>query len=99
MFDLPAVGDGCWHDHEPLIVRAVEDGFPAIVHLEQDSERAADVRARLPDGYWISGGRSNQDGRWHLFLLSKGVDHPVGAFLSQSLERALEDAITTANDR
>jgi hypothetical protein len=97
MYALPAPGDRYWHGHEPLRVREVsEDSNPRRMHVVHDHEWAEEVRAALPAGYTIHGGRDQDDGRWHFMAIAPPNDRPLGPVFADELDQALAEAIANA---
>jgi len=99
MYDLPPVGSRYWLDGEPLSVREVDaSSDPVVVHLEHDEAFADEVRAVIADGYWLHGGRSSDDGRWHFYGVVDGRER-FGPWFGDTLDEALGQAIAEVNAR
>jgi hypothetical protein len=99
MFDLPSVGSRYWSVGEPFVVREVDESTdPTTVHLEHDDAFADEVRAAMPAGHWLDGGRSSSDGRWHFTVVPES-GRPFGLWFGDTLDDALGQAIAAANER
>lgn len=100
MYDLPAPGTRYWHGRDPFLVREIDQtSDPVTLHLEHADEWAQEIRAALPAGYWIEGGRRSDDGSWHFHLEQDGVERPIGLYYGESLEQALNEAVAGAHAR
>jgi hypothetical protein len=100
MYDVPAVGSRYWHGRDPYKVRGVDENTdPVTVHLEHDDAWVAELHDALPDGYWLDGGRSDTDGRWHFQIVQDGVDRPIGMYIGDTLDDALDQAVVAAQQR
>ncbi len=90
MYELPPVGSRYVRDGQPWRVRDVDEtADPARVDLERDEAWAEELRAALPEGYALGGGRNSDSGRWHLYA-SEADGAIYETFVS---EGSLEDAI------
>lgn len=101
MYDVPDVGSRYWHGRDPLVVREIDGSTdPLTIHLEHaGNDWISELRAALPDDYWLHGGRSSDDGSWHFHLEQEGVERPIGIYVGQTLEAALAAAIAGGNER
>jgi hypothetical protein len=69
------------------------------VHLEHADAWEDELIAALPDGYWLDGGRPDDDSMWHFHLVQDGVERPIGAFFGETLDDAIGQAIADAQQR
>lgn len=79
MYRIPRVGQRYWHGDSGFRVREIDQSQdPPHVHLVYDHEWMDQIRAQLPQGYGISGGRSSDHGDWHFEAVTPLHGRPLG---------------------
>jgi hypothetical protein len=97
MYELPVAGDRYWHGSDGFTVREVDEAQdPPHVHLLHDYEWAREVRAQLPEGYSMEGGRASDDRQWHFNAVTPEQGRPLGPVFMDDLDDALNKAIANA---
>jgi hypothetical protein len=98
MYEVPNAGDRYWHGDSGFRVREIDASQdPPQVHLVYDHEWMDEIKAQLPHGYGISGGRGSDHGDWHFEAVTPN-GRPLGPEFADGLDEALTRAIANAHE-